>query len=69
MEMTLLRRVEAELRRSGITASRFGMEAAGDPRLVHDMRRGRRPRPKLACRLDAYLTARGTAVTLRPGVK
>ena len=65
--MTLLRRVEEELRRSGISASRFGREAVGDPRLVLDLRRGRRPRPVLLARIEAYLAGRQGAVTIQPG--
>jgi hypothetical protein len=55
--MDLLRRVEAELRRSGVTASRFGRDAVGDPRLVHDMRRGRRPGERLSAQVNAYMAA------------
>lgn len=65
--MTLLRRVEEELRRSGMAASRLGREAVGDPRLVQDLRRGRRPRPALLARLDAYLAARAKPVSIQPG--
>ena len=56
--MRLLRRVENFLKQSGMTPTRFGREAARDPRLVHDMRRGREPRRNLARRLEAYIAAR-----------
>lgn len=53
--MHLLPRIERHLRRSGTPATRFGREAARDPRLVHDLRNGREPRAALAARLIAYL--------------
>lgn len=56
--MTLLRRIERYLRRTGIRPTTFGRNAARDPRLVFDIRRGREPRPTLARRLGAYLDAR-----------
>ncbi len=51
----LLRRIEKHLRRSGVSATRFGREAAGDPRLVFDLRDGREMGPNLRKRLRAYL--------------
>ena len=39
--MELLREIEAYLRRTRMSASRFGRTVARDPRLVHDLRRGR----------------------------
>lgn len=53
--MHLLTRIERHLRRSGTTPTRFGRDAVRDPRLVHDLRNGREPRPDLARRLCAYL--------------
>lgn len=55
--MTLLRRIETHLRRYGTTATRFGREAVRDPRLVHDLRRGREPGAKLARRVGLYIEA------------
>ena len=51
----LLMRIEAYLRRSGVPPTRFGREAVGDPRLVHDLRRGREPRQRMVRRLLDYL--------------
>jgi hypothetical protein len=51
----LLRRIEIYLRRSGIAPARFGREAARDPRLVFDLRRGREPRASLRRRLETFL--------------
>lgn len=53
----LLRRVEEFLKRSGMPATRFGREAVRDPRLVHDMRKGREPRRNLARRIEAFMAA------------
>jgi hypothetical protein len=55
MAVHLLPRIERHLRRSGTPPTRFGREAACDPRLVFDMRNGREPRAALARRLAAYL--------------
>jgi len=51
----LLPQVERYLRRSGMPPSRFGREAVGDPRFVHDLRLGREPRPKTTARVAAWL--------------
>lgn len=53
--MHLLRRIETYLRRSGTPATRFGREAANDPRIVLDMRNGRELRAATAARMAAYL--------------
>lgn len=50
-----LHRIERHLRRFNITATRFGREAAGDPRLVFDLRAGRIPRQPMIDRVEAYL--------------
>jgi 2,4-dienoyl-CoA reductase-like NADH-dependent reductase (Old Yellow Enzyme family) len=56
MTMHLLSEIERYLRRTGITATRFGREAARDPRLVHDLRRGREAGGRMTQRVRAYLT-------------
>ena len=55
--MTLLHRIEGYLRKSGTAATRFGMEVAGDPRLVFDIRRGREPRTHLRDLIESRLGA------------
>jgi len=55
MEMEMLHRIEAYLRRSEIAASRFGRDSLRDPHLVGDLRRGRELRAKTSARLSAYL--------------
>jgi hypothetical protein len=51
----LLRRIERYLSRHEISPARFGIEAANDPRLVFDLRRGREPRRRMVERVEAYL--------------
>lgn len=55
--MHLLSTIEKHLRQSGITASRFGRDALGDPGFVHALRRGREPRDATIRRVTAYLDA------------
>lgn len=56
--MHLLGKVENYLRRSGTPPTRFGREAARDPRLVFDLRNGREAGPRLASRVAAFIEAR-----------
>ena len=53
--MHLGRRIELYLRRTATAPARFGRDAAGDPRLVFDLRRGRELREKTAARIAAWL--------------
>lgn len=55
----LLTRIEHYLRRTGMPPTRFGREAARDPRLVHDLRRGRTVGDRLLRRVTAYIEATG----------
>ncbi|WP_084582135.1 hypothetical protein [Sphingomonas azotifigens] len=55
--MSLQVEIEAFLVRTRMPATRFGRLAAGDPRLVSDLRQGRVPGPVLAARLRAFLAA------------
>jgi len=51
----LLFRIERHLRQTGMKPTRFGREVARDPRLVHDMKRGREIGSRLSARVVAYL--------------
>jgi hypothetical protein len=51
----LLRRIETYLRRSATSASRFGIEAARDPKLVAELRRGRIMGSRMRTRILAHL--------------
>jgi hypothetical protein len=53
--MSLLYAIETCLRRTNLPPSRFGREAVRDPRLVHDLRRGRSPGPDMERRVRAYI--------------
>lgn len=53
--MELLEQIEAYLVQSRVAPSRFGRLAAGDPRLVADLKSGRRLRPRTEERLRCYL--------------
>ncbi len=55
----LLTRIEHYLRRTGMPPTRFGREAARDPRLVHDLRRGRTVGDRLLRRVTAYIESTG----------
>ncbi len=64
--MHLLTRVERYLRRSGTTATRFGRDVMGDPRFVHDLRRGREPRSHTQRRLADVLERKEQALGEAP---
>jgi hypothetical protein len=51
----LIERIEAHMRATKMSASRFGREAVGDPRFVFDLWDGRVPRRATAARVLAYL--------------
>jgi hypothetical protein len=53
--MNLLLRIERYMRRSGTPPTRLGRDAAGDPRLVGDLRNGRELRPETAARIAGWL--------------
>ena len=53
--MHLRTQVERYLKTTGMPPTRFGREAVRDPRLVHDMRRGREIGAKLAARVIAFV--------------
>lgn len=56
--MHLLTRIERHLRRTGVSATRFGRDAAGDPRFVFDLRKGRNVGPKVTERIASFLGGR-----------
>lgn len=56
--LPLLTLIQRHLRQTGTPPTRFGREAAGDPRLVGDLRLGRRVGNKLAARVIAYIEGR-----------
>jgi hypothetical protein len=54
----LIKQINRYIRGTGLSATRIGREAIGDPRIVFDLRAGRRLGPKLEARLAAWLDAR-----------
>lgn len=54
--MSLLFQIENCLRLTQLPPSRFGREAVKDPRIVHDLRRGRQPGQRMQERLKAHMT-------------
>jgi hypothetical protein len=53
--MHLLRMIEIFLKETGIAPTRFGRDAVRDPRLVHDMRRGREPGERMRRRVEHFV--------------
>lgn len=53
--MSVLIKIDRYLRRTAMSATRFGRLAVRDPRLVHDLRRGRQPGPGMIARIDAFI--------------
>ena len=58
MSHTLLRRIERYLKKTRTAPTRFGREAARDPKLVFDLRRGRQARRRLEARINAFIDTR-----------
>ncbi len=52
---SILQRISRHLQETGTPETLFGRRAAGDPRLVGDLRNGRQPRAPLIARIEAYL--------------
>jgi hypothetical protein len=52
----LIRKIEVFLRRTGMSATRFGRMAAQDPRFVLDLRNGRIPRTKTERRVEHFMS-------------
>jgi hypothetical protein len=55
--MNVLGKIERHLRKTGKKPTRFGREAANDPRLVFDLRQGRAVGAVLTARIEAFLEA------------
>lgn len=54
--MSLLHAIEVCLKYTNVPPSRFGRDSVRDPRLVHDLRRGRQPGGRMERRVRAHLT-------------
>lgn len=53
--MVLLVEINRFLRRTHMAETRFGRLAVKDPRLVHDLRRGRQPQPPMVARVRSFI--------------
>lgn len=56
MTSNLLQRINRFLKESGLPPTVFGRKAAGDPRLVSDLRQGREPGMRLVQRVENFIT-------------
>jgi hypothetical protein len=65
--MTLLQRIERYLKRTNTAPTRFGVDAANDPYLVFEMRKGRRVGQQLSARVHAWLDRQGRGTSVRKG--
>jgi hypothetical protein len=63
--MHINRKIERFLILYNYPATKFGREAAGDPRLVFDMRRGRELRAPMMARVEAFMQAYAADLTAR----
>jgi hypothetical protein len=63
--MHINRKIERFLIRYNYPTAKFGRDAVNDPRLVHDMRRGRMLGRKIAARVEAFMAAHAKAVAER----
>ena len=57
----LIDHINAHLRRTKMSATRFGRDAVGDPNFICDLLDGRRPRAKTVSKVMAYIEAREAA--------
>ncbi len=53
--MSTLRSIERFLKKSGMAPTAFGRQAARDPRLVFDLRRGREPTDRMKRRIEHFM--------------
>jgi hypothetical protein len=63
--MSLLHAIEICLRISRIPPSRFGRDSVRDPRLVHDLRRGRQPGRRVEQRVRNHIEILLQAAAMR----
>jgi hypothetical protein len=56
-DMSVLQKIDRYLKATAMPPTKFGRLAVRDPRLVHDLRRGREPGPRMVRRIEAFLAA------------
>ena len=57
--MTILVKIDRYLRQTGMPMTKFGRLSVGDPRLVHDLRRGRQARTPMVARIESFIEGTG----------
>jgi hypothetical protein len=63
--MHINRKIERFLIQYNYPATKFGRDAVRDPRLVHDMRRGRELRSPMVARVEAFMSVYAQALAAR----
>jgi hypothetical protein len=63
--MHINRKIERFLIQYNYPATKFGRDVANDPRLVHDMRRGRELGGRMVARVDAFMIAYADDIAVR----
>lgn len=53
--MSVVMKIDRYLKATGLAPTKFGRLAVRDPRLVHDLKRGREPGPRMVARIEAYI--------------
>lgn len=53
--MSLLTTIDRYLHSTRMPVTTFGRRAVGDPRIVLDLRRGRRPGPDMRTRIERFM--------------
>lgn len=53
--MSVMLKIDRYLRATGLPPTKFGRLAVRDPRLVHDLKRGRQPGARMIARIEAYI--------------
>lgn len=53
--MSLLIEIDRFLRRTKMPHTKFGRLSVSDPRLVHDLRRGRQPQPPMVAKVRMFI--------------
>lgn len=59
--MSLMSKIERFCESGAITPTRFGRLAVNDPRLVRDLRNGRRPGAAMIARIETFMATGNTA--------
>lgn len=53
--MSMVQKIEQYLKATAMPPTRFGRLAVRDPRLFHDLKRGREPGPRMVARIEAFI--------------